>query len=120
MCAPSWERFFESFFALYLSYRRRGLKTRFGFGKKMVRKSRHPSMRVPLEVVRRRLARYALSPREQQVVFLLVRGLSNKEIAGRCSLAAETVKGYLQRVYKKAGIHGRMALLAHLFGTDES
>jgi len=69
--------------------------------------------------VRKRLVRYVLSPREERVVLLLIRGFSNKEIASRCALSVETVKEYLKHVYAKIGIHGRTALLAHLFGTDK-
>lgn len=73
----------------------------------------------PLKILRRRLVRYALSPREEQVVLLLVQGFSNKEIASRCALSLETVKEYLKHIYAKIGIHGRTALLAHLFGTGK-
>lgn len=113
------ERLFESFYLLCLSNLTRGPKTGFRFAK-MGKKRKHAYARVPLEIARRRLVRYALSPREEQVVFLLLRGFSNKEIASRCTLTVETVKEYLKNIYKKAEIHGRMALLAHLFGTDEA
>jgi DNA-binding CsgD family transcriptional regulator len=73
----------------------------------------------PLEIVRKRLVRYALSPREREVLLLLIRGFPNKEIASRCSLSVDTVKEYLKHIYVKIGIHGRTALLAHLFGTDK-
>ncbi len=72
-----------------------------------------------MKTVRERLAVYRLSPREEQVVLLLVRGLPNKEIASRCALSVETVKEYLKHIYAKIGTHGRTALLAHLIGTDK-
>ncbi len=72
-----------------------------------------------LELVRKRLARYRLSPREKEVVFLLLRGYSNKEIASHCGLSVETVKEYLKNVYHKVGAHKRTALLAHLLETAE-
>lgn len=72
------------------------------------------------EFVRKRLARYRLSPREKEVVFLLLRGYSNKEIARQCNLSVETVKEYLKSIYNKVGTHRRTALLAHLLGTDDS
>ncbi len=84
----------------------------------MSKKRRYASPIAPLELVRKRLVRYVLSPREKRVVLLLIRGFSNKEIASRCALSVETVKEYLKHVYTKIGIHGRTALLAHLFGTD--
>jgi len=73
----------------------------------------------PLEIVRKRLVRYALSPREKGVLLLLIRGFSNKEIASRCALSVDTVKEYLKHIYAKIGVHGRTALLAHLLGTDQ-
>ncbi len=85
----------------------------------MVRKRKHVSLAAPLEFVRKRLARYRLSPREEQVLLLLVRGFPNKEIASRCALSVETVKEYLKNIYNKIGTHGRTALLALLFGTDD-
>ncbi len=84
-----------------------------------MRKERaHVTTAAPLKLVRKRLVRYALSPREEQVVLLLIRGFTNKEIASRCALSVETVKEYLKHIYSKVGIHGRTALLAHLLGTD--
>jgi len=85
----------------------------------MRRKRRQAYPAALLELVRKRLVRYALSPREKGVVLLLIRGFSNKEIAGRCALSVETVKEYLKHIYAKIGIHGRTALLAHLLGTDK-
>ena len=85
----------------------------------MRNKRRYAYPAVPLELVRRRLVRYALSPREEGVVLLLIRGFSNKEIASRCSLSVDTIKEYLKHIYTKIGIHGRTALLAHLLGTDQ-
>lgn len=85
----------------------------------MSKRPRYAYPAVPLDVVRQRLVHYALSPREERVVLLLIRGFSNKEIASRCALSVETIKEYLKHVYTKIGIHGRTALLAHLFGTDK-
>lgn len=86
---------------------------------RMSKSRANASTAAPLKLARRRLVRYALSPREEQVVLLLVRGFSNKEIASRSALSVETVKEYLKHTYAKIGIHGRTALLAHLFGTDK-
>jgi DNA-binding NarL/FixJ family response regulator len=43
----------------------------------------------------------ALTPREQQVVELLVRGEKNKAIAGRLGIAEVTVKGHLKNILGK-------------------
>ena len=43
----------------------------------------------------------ALKPREQQVLELLARGMSNKEIGFRLNIAAVTVRDYVQNLCKK-------------------
>jgi len=65
----------------------------------------------------KRLHDYSLTPRETCVVGLVLRGLSNKEIAARCSISELTVKDHLKHIYQKTGAHQRTALLARLLGT---
>ncbi len=48
-----------------------------------------------------------LSPREAELLTLLARGYSNKEIAGKLSLTPETIHTYLKSVYKKMHVHSR-------------
>ena len=55
-----------------------------------------------------------LTQREQQVMFLVADGLSNKEIAMCLDLSEGTVKIYLHNIYKKLPVSNRTAL-AHLF-----
>lgn len=47
-----------------------------------------------------------LTRREREVQELIVRGLSNREIAGRLSLSTRTVEGHISRLYQKTG-HAR-------------
>lgn len=49
----------------------------------------------------------ALSPREKQVLQLLVQGLSNKEIASQMHYSLGTVKNVVQRVIEKLGVSDR-------------
>lgn len=49
----------------------------------------------------------ALSPREQQVLRLLVKGLTNKEIAAQMNYSVGTVKNVVQRVIEKLGVSDR-------------
>ena len=53
----------------------------------------------------------ALTPREQQIVELLRRGRSNKEIGLELGVMEDTVKKHLQGVFGKLGVH-RRALVA--------
>jgi two-component system response regulator DegU len=52
-----------------------------------------------------------LSRREQQLVGLVGFGLTNKEIAARLNLSERTVKNHFQRIFRKAGVHDRMAMI---------
>jgi DNA-binding NarL/FixJ family response regulator len=72
-----------------------------------------PAERSPLEV---------LTPRERDVLRLIVGGLGNKQIAGRLSLSAGTVKGYVSEIFEKLGVSDRTqaALLAVRHGLDAS
>jgi len=48
-----------------------------------------------------------LTPRENELLILLSKGYSNKEIATKLSLSAETIHGYLKSTYKKMHVHSR-------------
>ena len=48
-----------------------------------------------------------LSPRETELLTLLAKGYSNKEIAAKLSLTLETIQSYLKSVYKKMHVHSR-------------
>jgi DNA-binding NarL/FixJ family response regulator len=48
-----------------------------------------------------------LTPREKELLGLLSKGYSNKEIAAELSLSIETIHGYLKSVYKKMHVHSR-------------
>ena len=57
-----------------------------------------------------RLRPLFLTPRERQVVQLLVDGCSNEDIASRLGLRPQTVKNQLTRIYSKAGVSSRVQL----------
>ncbi len=57
-------------------------------------------------------ADYALSPRESEVLPLLVMGLSSPAIGARLFISAQTVKSHTHRIYGKLGIHSRDELSA--------
>jgi DNA-binding NarL/FixJ family response regulator len=48
-----------------------------------------------------------LSPRETELLALLAKGYSNKEIADKLTLTLETIQSYLKSVYRKMHVHSR-------------
>ena len=50
-----------------------------------------------------------LTPREAEVLVLLAEGLATKQIASRLGLSPETVKDYVQAVYRKLDVHDRVS-----------
>ena len=52
-----------------------------------------------------------LTRREQQLLPLLTRGLTNKEIASHFSLSEQTVKNHLYRMKRKVGAAGRLEIV---------
>ena len=51
-----------------------------------------------------RLDQIKVTPRDQQVLNLLVEGCSNKEIAGQLKISPRTVKQHLRTLFLRAGI----------------
>jgi two-component system nitrate/nitrite response regulator NarL len=50
---------------------------------------------------------WKLSPREMDVLALLMKGKSNHEIAAELKLSLGTVKSHLSSMYKKLGVSNR-------------
>src|SRR5688572_4020804 len=69
------------------------------------------------EDVRQAVARAPLTPRERDVVTLLVSGASTREIASQIGLTIATVNTYLKRIFSKLGVHSRVELVARMAGT---
>ncbi len=57
-----------------------------------------------------RRKRWGLTRREQQLVPLIERGLSNKEIAGYFHLSEQTVKNHIHRILRKTGVSDRLGI----------
>jgi len=53
-----------------------------------------------------------LTPREREVMALLVHGLANKEIARELVISTNTVKRYLKSIFEKLGVDSRAAAVA--------
>ena len=57
-----------------------------------------------------------VTPRDQQVLNLLVQGCSNKEIAGQLNISPRTVKQHLRTLFLRAGIReGRKRVKLAMF-----
>lgn len=57
------------------------------------------------------LIKKGLSNRETEVVSLVVRGLSNKDVAGQLFVTEKTVKFHLTNIYRKMSVKSRAQLL---------
>jgi DNA-binding CsgD family transcriptional regulator len=57
-------------------------------------------------------AKYMLSPREQEVLLLLLQGLTNQNIGERLFISPNTVKTHISNIYQKIGVNRRYDLLA--------
>ena len=57
----------------------------------------------------------ALTVREQQILYHIAQGLSNREIAEQLSLSEQTVKSHLAHMIAKSGRANRAALVAYGF-----
>jgi DNA-binding NarL/FixJ family response regulator len=57
-----------------------------------------------------------LTSREQQVVAHLCRGMSNRRIAEELCVSEQTVKGHLNRIFKRYGVSSRAQLISVTLG----
>lgn len=53
-----------------------------------------------------------LSPREVETLALIAQGLSNKEIADKLFMAANTLKSHIRQAYRKTGVSSRAQAVA--------
>lgn len=68
------------------------------------------------DAVAQNLERFALSPRECDVVMLVLYGHSNRRIADQLFLTEYTVEDHLKRVFTKLAVKSRTALAAKILG----
>lgn len=55
-------------------------------------------------------SKVGLTRREQQLLPLIERGMTNKEIAGQLSLSEQTVKNHVHRILQKVGVADRLSV----------
>ena len=69
---------------------------------------------------RSRDATLNLTSREEEVLVLLSRGFSNKEIADQMSVSIETVRSHLKRIYEKMHVRSRTEAVALYFSSPDA
>jgi DNA-binding CsgD family transcriptional regulator len=57
-----------------------------------------------------------ISPRESEIVHLVITGYSNRQIGDRLYISLSTVKSHLYSIYRKLGVGSRMELLNRVKG----
>jgi DNA-binding CsgD family transcriptional regulator len=63
-----------------------------------------------------RQKKFGLTPRELEIVSVIVAGYSKKEIAEHFKISENTVKNYLLRIFDKVGVATRLELVLRAFG----
>ncbi len=69
----------------------------------------------PEELLPFSMAAYGLSPREEELVQLVVRGLSTARISRTLFISEHTVQNHLRSVFEKVGVRSRGELVKRLF-----
>jgi DNA-binding CsgD family transcriptional regulator len=69
----------------------------------------------PREISWIKAAAYGLSGREREVIDLVVRGASTKDIATTLYISEYTVQDHMSNIFDKVGVRGRKALMKRLF-----
>jgi DNA-binding NarL/FixJ family response regulator len=55
---------------------------------------------------------YKLTPREKEILELLIKGLSYKEIAAKCFISIDTLFSHIRKTYTKLNVHSRAEIAA--------
>ena len=69
-------------------------------------------------VIRRKKNKEDLTPREQEVLHILAKGCTNKEIAQDLFISEQTVKSHLNRIFKKLDVSRRLEAILYAIKTD--
>lgn len=59
-----------------------------------------------------------LTEREQQVLQLIARGLTNRQISSHLSISEATAENHIHHIYTKLGISNRSQAVAYAFHTS--
>ncbi len=62
---------------------------------------------------------HSLTDREKNVVFLMIRGKKNQDIAQELNISISTVKKHIQSIFQKMNVSNRASLIAKLYEESE-
>lgn len=74
-----------------------------------------PASSAPLAVSGEIVARFGLTPREIEMVMMIQRGMTNKEIAWELNISPATVRTHIYNLFQKVSVQSRIALLNAVF-----
>ncbi len=77
-------------------------------------------MQPPEKELNSKLAVFGLTGRQREVASLVIRGLSNREIAARLFICEQTVKDHLHDIFEQVHVHSRNELTAKLLGLSSA
>jgi len=60
-----------------------------------------------------------LTPRQEQIVRMVVEGLPNSEISATLHVSAHTVRNHLYRIYEKLGVSSRVELILYALSRQD-
>ncbi len=76
------------------------------------RRMKNLTLRLKTEAQLERIfSKYKISQREQEIVHLLLKGKSNKDIEDELYISIKTVKAHIYNVYKKFNVSSRLELI---------
>ncbi len=61
-----------------------------------------------------------LSPQQERIVALLLRGMRDKQVACELGLSVPTVRTYLGRIFLRLGVQDRIELILRVFSVAQS
>jgi len=81
---------------------------------------RQPDSPLVSAIPRETAERFGLTAREEDMILLIARGLSNKEIAAQLCISAATVRTHIYNLYRKTQVQSRVELINRIHAKTPS